>query len=92
MIDPFRMVDEWVAVVLPVVVDLIIPGNFSRVDWITGMPGAYVCFHPCVDVPLIIARAIAASPISVIGHREVEISSSQIAFKVVWSLEAFAHS
>lgn len=70
------MINEGVAVMLPISVDLLVSGNFSGINRIAGMPGTHVRFHPWVNIPQIVARAITASPISIISHGEVEIGSS----------------
>ena len=75
LVDPFRMVDEGVTVVLPISVDLFVPGFLSSINCIAGVPGAHVRLNPWVNVPLIVPRAIAARPISVISHREIEIGA-----------------
>ena len=82
------MVDERIAVVLPVLVDLIVPLNLVRVNCVASVPSAHVCFHPWSHVPLIGARDCAASPCFPIGNREIEIGASQITFEVVWSFKA----
>ena len=67
------MIDEGVAVVLPVVVDFIVALDFHLVDWVSSMPCTHVVFHPWGHIPLVDTDFFATSPRLVVSHGEVEV-------------------
>jgi len=84
------MVDEGVAVVLPVSVDFVVASNFLYVDWVTCVPRSHVVFHPWCHIPLVVANTLAALPSLPVSHREIEVGTSEITFEIIGDFKAFA--
>jgi len=84
------MVNERVAVVLPVLVDVIVASHFSFVNRISSVPSSHVVLHPEIHVIFVVARAFTTCPVLPEGRREVEVSTSEISFKVVCDLETLS--
>jgi len=89
LVNPLRVVNEGVPVVLPVAVDLLVTGAFLVVDGVGRVPVAHVVLHPQVHVPLVVASAITASPVLVVGNGQVEVGARKFSLQVVGELEAF---
>ena len=84
------MVNEGVAVMLPVVVDFVVTLDFLIINRVACVPSSQVGLHPRLDVPLVNACLIAALPLVAVGHAEVEVCASKVSLEVVRNLEALA--
>jgi hypothetical protein len=63
LVDEFGMVDEGVAVVLPVEVDSVTAVQLDAGDGVVLVPLAEVGFHGRCHIPFIVTRAFAAFPL-----------------------------
>jgi hypothetical protein len=50
LINPFGVVDKRVAVVLPMIENLIVSLHLKCIHWVSFMPSAYIAFHPGSNV------------------------------------------
>jgi len=91
LVDELRVVNERVAVVLPVEVDLDVAVHFNIRDGVVLVPVAHVSLHAGRHIPFIIAGTFAACPLFPVGYREIEVRAGKISFKSVGSLEAVSH-
>ena len=75
LIYELGMIDEGVAVVLPVQEDIVVSLHLDVRNGIVLVPVTEVFFHERSQVPLIVARSLAAFPHFPVCDREVEISA-----------------
>jgi len=92
LIDKLGVVDEGVAVVLPVHVDFVVAVHLDLRDGVFLMPVAHVGFHSWGHIPLVVARTLAASPVFPVSDREVEVCTSEISSECGGNLKAVAHA
>ena len=76
LVDKLGVVDEGVAVVLPVEVDVVVTVHLNFRDNVVLVPGSHISFHSGCHVPLVVAGAFAALPLFPVGDREVEVGAS----------------
>ena len=73
LIDPFRIVNEWIAIMLELSVNHIISSDFQTVDGIRRMPLPQNGLHPRLDVRLVHTHVVTAVPLVEVGRGQVEI-------------------
>ena len=84
------MVNEGIAVFLPVVVDFVVALHFHRIDGVAFVPCAHIILHPLLHVPPIHSGFIAAGPSLPVRHAEVEVSASKVSLQVISYFKALA--
>lgn len=90
LIDPLRMINEGIAVVLPIIEDHLIAVPLEVVDGVKVVPLAEDGLHPGLDIALAGALGITAGPLLPIRRGDVEVGAREVSLHLIVGLEARA--